>query len=158
MSAAHRLQQTALANALRRRRQAVRWMARLGRRGRARQAAICPGEAHAAVEPGIPEWDFLPEVNSLRRPHSGVGNPPNGNILVGGGEETNRDPLSRGDRKGVSPNQTRRRRVGGDVVLLSLRLGFEPGRPTHSSRSGLESPTEEGDSPVGETVGASAGG
>ena len=33
------------------------------------------------------------------------GNPPNGNILVGGGKETKRDPLSRGDRKGESPNQ-----------------------------------------------------
>ena len=33
-----------------------------GRRGRAWQAAISPGEAQAAVEPGIPEWDFLPHL------------------------------------------------------------------------------------------------
>ena len=33
------------------------------------------------------------------------GNPPNGNILVGGGKETKRDSLSRGDRKGDSLNQ-----------------------------------------------------
>ena len=32
------------------------WMARLGRRRRTRQAAICPGEAHAALDPGISEW------------------------------------------------------------------------------------------------------
>ena len=81
-----------------RRHHAARWMARLGRRGRARQAAICPGEAQAAVEPGIPEWDFPPGVNSpwrsgnpytvLRVGRVPIGNPPNGNILVGGGKET----------------------------------------------------------------------
>lgn len=42
---------------------AARWMTRLGRRRRARQAAICPGEAQAAVEPGIPEWELPPRVN-----------------------------------------------------------------------------------------------
>ncbi len=35
------------------------WMAGLPSRRRAWQAAISPGEAHAAVEPGIPEWDLL---------------------------------------------------------------------------------------------------
>lgn len=33
-----------------------------------------------------------------------------------------------------------------------------PGGPTHGSRSGLECPAVEGDSPVGETVGARAAG
>ena len=67
------------------------------------------------MEPGIPEWGFPlraknPQRSGNRLPYgeAGVpsGNPPNGNILVGGGGETNRDPLSRGDRKGESPNQT----------------------------------------------------
>ena len=43
------------------------WMARLGRRGRAWQAAISPGEAQAAVDPGIPEWDFLPHLGRSRQ-------------------------------------------------------------------------------------------
>ena len=41
-------------------------MARLGRRRRAWQAAISPGEAQAAFDPGIPEWDFLP-FGALRK-------------------------------------------------------------------------------------------
>jgi len=41
-----------------------------------------PGEAHAALDPGIPEWDFLEYAPSRS------GNPPNGSILVGGGKET----------------------------------------------------------------------
>ena len=45
------------------------------------------------------------------------GNPPNGNILVGGGRENNSDPLSRGDRKGESPNQIPWGKPTGDVVL-----------------------------------------
>ena len=42
-------------------------------------------------------------------------------------------------------------------MLVGPRLGLESRGPTHGSRSGLESPAVEGDSPVGETVGASAG-
>ncbi len=81
------------------------------------------------MEPGIPEWELLPRVNPWRPgtwiiPRFPDGNPPNGNILVGGGKETNWDPLSRGDRKGASPNQTCRRRAGGDVGLLGPRLGI----------------------------------
>jgi hypothetical protein len=51
---------------------AARWMTRLGRRRRARQAAKCPGEAQAVVEPGIPEWELLPRANPWRL---GPGNP-----------------------------------------------------------------------------------
>ena len=40
------------------------------------------GEAHAALDPRIPEWDFLEYAPSRS------GNPPNGSILVGGGKET----------------------------------------------------------------------
>ena len=38
----------------------------------------------------------LPPVNSLRHPVR-EGNSPNGNILVGGGKEINRDSLSNGE-------------------------------------------------------------
>jgi hypothetical protein len=112
------------------RHEAARWMARLGRRRRARQAAICLGEAQAAVEPRIPEWEFLPQGKTLWHPgnpgNRGVpeGNPPNGNILVGGGRETNRDSLSRGDRKGRSSNQISAGKPQRDV---GLRLPIEDG-------------------------------
>jgi len=36
---------------------AGRWMARLRRRRRARQAAKCLGEAQAAFDPRVPEWE-----------------------------------------------------------------------------------------------------
>ena len=55
------------------RQEAVRWMARLGSRRRAWQAAISPGEAHAAVDPGIPEWDFL-SFGSLAYARGNAGN------------------------------------------------------------------------------------
>jgi len=45
-----------------RREDAVWRMAWLGGRGRAWQAAISPGEAHAALDPGIPEWDLPVEL------------------------------------------------------------------------------------------------
>ena len=49
------------------RQEAVRWMARFGSRRRAWQAAISPGEAHASVDPGVPEWDFLSSAHSRMR-------------------------------------------------------------------------------------------
>ena len=70
------------------------------------------------------------------------GNPPNRNILVGGGGETNRDFLSRGDPKGKSLNRMLQRRVGADVGFWIRPLS--PWR----SRSALESSAVEGDSPV----------
>jgi len=120
-------------------------MARLGRRGRAWQAAISPGEPQAGLEPGIPEWGFPLGPNRPQRPVRG-GNAGNGNILVPAGREAKRDPLSRGDRKGESPNQIPTGQPWGDV-------GRGPGQPpAGGSRSGLESPAVEGDSPVGETA------
>ena len=50
---------------------AIWWMARLGRRRRSCQAAICPGKAQGAFEPGIAEWDLLPWVNP-RRSHKAL--------------------------------------------------------------------------------------
>jgi len=72
-----------------------------------------------------------PVASGAWQPQALDGNPPNGNILVGGGREINRDPLSRGDRKGDSPNQTRRRRAGGDVGLQGPRLGVRPPAGRH---------------------------
>ena len=41
--------------------------------------------------------------------------------------------------------------------MTGSRLGLEPGKPTRGSRSELECPAVEGDSPVGEAAEASAG-
>lgn len=83
-------------------------MAWLEGRGRAWQAAISPGEAHAALDPGIPEWDLPTELEqgSVAPGFTpGSANSPNGNIQVGEGGEIKRDSLSTGEGKGKSPNR-----------------------------------------------------
>ncbi len=56
-------------------------MARLEGRRRAWQAAISPGEAHAAVDPGMPEWGNPPDLKGLADTSSDVSaNPLKGNI------------------------------------------------------------------------------
>jgi len=69
-------------------------MARLRKRRRWWQAAICPGEPHAGIEPGIAEWD-IPFIYSWHTVMKA--NAQNRNILVRAGRESNCDSVSNGE-------------------------------------------------------------
>ena len=63
-------------------------------------------EAQRAFEARMPEWGNPAGDKPVIPPQGGRGNRPKQNILVGRGKETNRDALSSGERKGLSPNLT----------------------------------------------------
>ncbi len=73
----------------------------------------------------------------------GSGNAGKGNICVPAGKESKRDAVSRGDRKRHSPNRTSGGNSGWMWCCRTLPNAVE------RSRSGLERPAVEGDSPVG---------
>lgn len=80
------------------------------------QAAISLGEEHASFEPGIAEWDSY-YLSSGNDPLSWIGNPPNWNILVGGGKENKSDTVSNVERKRHRTNWIPFGNLWGDVVL-----------------------------------------
>src|SRR2546427_10275654 len=78
-------------------------MARLGRRRRTCQAAKCVGEAQGTCDPTISEWDLL-TARLFRKERE----PPESKHPSTGRKETNRDALSKGDRRGYRANRSRR--------------------------------------------------
>ncbi len=120
-------------------------MPRLGSRRRAWQAAISPGEVHATVDPGIPEWDLL-LGGQPRAPRQGAGTR---------GSETSHYPQEKKENSmaGVGATETAaaqtesRWETNGRCGVAGPGVSL-PREPELRWKSGAV----EGDSPVGVTA------
>ena len=115
-----------------------------GRRRRTRQAAIVPGEAHAALDPGVSEW-------SNPAPFSGAP-PPREHMARRrgtGGSETSQYPEEKKSTEipQVAASERGEAQTGG----LAPRGRGTSAKPWRAQRRPLESGAIEGDSPVRET-------
>ena len=129
----------------------------MGSRRRARQAAISPGEAQTAFDPGIPEWGnpagvmpCYPHPNQIRCEEAT------------GGTETSKYPEERkstetpgvaASETGLSPNPRTCKRQGVAARGLRGATSRGPGPPGRSykatrKRNGMGRPAAAGESPV----------
>ena len=108
-----------------------------GSRRRTRQAAIVPGEAHTADDPGVSEWGNLGrEGVPARGEHIAEGSATGGTETSKYPEErkSSRDPPSSGERKGASPNRRAHRRAGvAPPGLRCARGGAARPPPSHKA-------------------------
>ena len=129
-----------------------------GSRRRARQAAISPGEAQTAFDPGMPEWGNPAGVMPSYPGPNQIG--PAGTT---GGTETSKypeeekSPASSGERKRASPNRYERSSLG--ALPYRGRGSIRAGAPAPAcghkgagKRNGMERPAAAGESPVRQSL------